>query len=135
MNEAPEYKPVLVNAEPAPRETKSSVWDWVRFYLYNLWRKPEVLRAQRELLRIVSAVKLDMSVELLPYLWQNKTECKECADMYMMLKPQVFLSQIEKILKSDHYHENSSRINAFYKKHEVDFKRSEELSAWINGFV
>jgi hypothetical protein len=134
MNDT-EYKPVVVNLEPSPQVLKSTWWDWVRFYLYNLWRKPEVLRKQRELLRIVSAVKLDMSMEVLPYLWEGRTTCKDCADMYGMLKPQVFLSQIERILKADHYHENSNRINAFYKKHEDEFKRSEALSRWINGFV
>lgn len=133
MNDT-EYKPVIVNLEPAPVEHRSSAWDWVRFYLYNLWRKPRVMRAQRELLRIVSCVKNDLNVEILPYLWENRSQCKECQDMYMMLKPQVFLSQIERVLKSDHYHENSNRINDFYKKHEDDFKRSEELSRWINGF-
>lgn len=128
-----EFKPVVGNLEPAPVERKSTVWDWVRFYAYNLWRKPAVRRKQRELLRIFAAVKLDMSVSLLPYLWENRTHCKECMDMYGMLKPQVFLSQIERILKADPYHENSSRVAAFWKKHEHDFLESERLSRWINN--
>jgi hypothetical protein len=134
MNDV-EFKPVVVNAEPAPRERSSSVWDWIKFYAYNLWRRPLVRQKQRKLLTLVSCVKRDLSTDLLPYLWENRTTCRECADLYMILKPQVFMSQIERILRTAPYHENSNRVEAFYQAHMGMFEESENISAWINGFL
>lgn len=132
MNDA-EYKPVLINPMDVPCETKSNWWDWVRFYAYNLLRRPMVRAKQRDVNRIYRAVKRDVDLLLLPKLTRNV--CMDCGKAYIILKNQQYLSMIERFLRAMPCHEHSAHYIDFWLAHRSDFEASEQLSAWINGFV
>jgi DUF1365 family protein len=53
----------------------------------------------------------------------------------MALKPQIFLSQIEMILRRMQCEQHAMVYRAFLSAHMSDFHESEELASWINGFV
>lgn len=130
-------KPVVVNGETIEKLPEPTWLDWVKYYVYNAFRKPLVWKRKRELIRLFEEVKESMDLTLLPLIWEKRFVCNACHDAYMILKPQVFMSQLEMALRfmgrdEDHIHKNLY-LN-FWGNNLGKFKRSEELAAWINGF-
>lgn len=133
MNDT-EYRTIVINAEPAPVERKSTLWDWIRYYLYNWMRKPRVIAKQKELENIWRSVRLDMALTLHPKLLANSTHCPDCQKALAILYSQKYLSMIERYLRFMPCESHAEDYAVFVKAHGPDFKRSEEISRWINGF-
>lgn len=127
-----EYKPVFVG-QPKPTPHKSTVWDWLMYYAYNLVRRPLVRKRQAEVRRIFKAIKSDVDYLLLPKLW-SRTACPDCAKAIVILTNQVYTSMIERFLRASPCAEHPEVYTDFYFDHLELFKRSESLAAWINGF-
>jgi|HubBroStandDraft_2_1064218.scaffolds.fasta_scaffold18379_6 hypothetical protein len=120
---------------PAVVPVRRARWyHYVGAWLWNLYRKPLVWKRQREILSIFHAVKSSMDQTLLPALYERRTSCESCCNAYLSLKPQVFLSSIEKILRRMQCEDHPQLFHTFLSTWETEFKRSERLSAWINGF-
>lgn len=124
----------MFEGAPPPKPPKPSLWDWIKYYLFNLYRKPMVYRRQKELLYIAQDVRHALDVEVMPKLWHARLVCKDCRDAFMMIKPQIFLSQIEMILKSYRCEDHGELFAEFLERHGAKFRRSEDIAAWINGF-
>ena len=133
-NAGPTIVPVMTNAEVAPKKPKVTLWTWICYYAYNLWRKPAVWSAQRELTWIMDDIQKALACEFYPKIENNIATCEPCRDAYMAIRPQVFLSQIEAILRRMKCDTHHHVFNRFLERHGVQFRESEELSAWINGF-
>ncbi len=128
---------VYFDGEPAPTNIKPTLIDWAKYYIFNLYRKPMVWKKQKELLAIFKEIKGDLDTRILPKLWENRIVCNQCYDAYKTLKPQVFLSQIElilKCLKKDYDHIHWPMFDSFLSHYQEKLRDSEEISAWINGF-
>jgi hypothetical protein len=134
MNEAPAYQPVIINPEELPKTPKATLWDWVKYYVWNLYRKPLVWKRQQELERTFNDLKTALEYEVLKPLWANRLHCDQCRDAYMALKPQIFLSQIHLILKRMYCRSHAGVFTEFLMRHDSQFSKSEEIAAWINGF-
>lgn len=76
-------------------------------------------------------LKLAVNSEVLDNL---DLECVDCRNAFMALKPQIFLSQIEAILRRMKCHDHPEVYEDFIRKYQQDFMKSEQISAWINGF-
>lgn len=129
-------RPIVVNGEVIEKTPDPTILDWVKYYAYNFTRKPKVWRAQRDLIEIYRQIQKALERDVYPQLIKNRTEkgCGECADAYAALKPQIFLSQIERVLKQMKCSTHHRIFESFYLIHESKFKQSEDLAAWINGF-
>lgn len=134
MNDTESTIHIITDFTETPKTPKATWLDWVKYFVFNTYRKPIVWRRQKELIRILAEVKLSLSKELLPTLWDLKSDCDHCRDCYMALKPQVFLSAIKNILENMACIDHGSFYIDFYRKNEHKFKQSEEIAAWINGF-
>jgi len=134
MEETPTYKPIIINSVEFPKPKKANIFDWISYYIWNLYRKPLVWKKQKELVEIFNTIKFALEKEVLPELWQNKIDCIDCFNAYLSLKPQVFLSQIQAVLTQMKCDEHPTVFIQFLLKYRGEFKRSEDLSKWINGF-
>jgi len=115
------------------KKPKMRWYHWIGFYAFNLYRKPMVWRKQKELQELRHKIKSALGKEMLPELWQNRLTCKSCADAYVALKSQVFLSQIEMILNHMKCDKHLALFLEFRLRHRNDFTRNEEISRWINN--
>ena len=128
---------LVTDFTPTPKTPKITWLDWAKYYIYNTYRKPLVWHKQRELKQVIDFVKAKLNQDILPVLWEKRLGCNKCLDAYMSLKPQIFLSQIRsvlKILSRDHEHSHWPMFDSFLNAHDHAFEKSEEISAWINGF-
>ena len=82
---------------------------------------------------ISTAIKKSLEVCLLPTLWDRRKSCAACYNAYLSLKPQIFLSQIELILRRMACEDHQPIFHTFLLTWEKEFKRSEELARWVNG--
>lgn len=133
MNEAPVH--IVTDFAKIPEKPKVTIWHWVKYYAFNLYRKPLVYKRQREMQDILSKVLDDLHQRFIPAL--KKRDCAECKEAFAILKPQIFLSQLRialKLLSKNYDHEHWCMFDSFLESHEEDFEKSEELSSWINGF-
>lgn len=124
-------QPILTNGESLPEKPRITIWHWIGYYLYNLARKPKVWMKQRELKEISDTIQKGLRETMYPRM--TAKPCKECREAFIALRPQIFLSQIELILKrkcSSH----SKLYEDFLFIYHNEFRRSEEISRWINGF-
>lgn len=127
---------VIFDSQPMPKPPKPSLWDWIKYYAWNLYRKPMVWRRQKELLKIYTDVKSALERDVLPQLWHRRLVCNACRDQYLALKPQIFLSQLELILKrmACEIDDHATVSRTFLSTNDFYFRRSEDIAAWINGF-
>lgn len=128
------YRPIVLNSEALPKKPRVTLIDWLKYYAYNLSRKPRVWKKQRQLLDIFHAIKNALEEEVYPLLRARMQGCSQCRDAYMALQPQIFLSQIEIILKRLKCSSHHLTFEGFLYKWEPLFRQSEEIAAWINGF-
>lgn len=133
MSEQVSVKPVYIDSTPRSVR-QAGLWDWVAYYVYNLWRKPGVWWAKRKLLRLAVDVTTAVRSELLPKLERNRFDCAECRDAYMALNGQPFVSNIRMILRRMQCADHFEIFNAFLNKYRSQFDQSEDVSAWICGF-
>lgn len=133
MTETPTYRPIVTNSEELPVLPKVTLWDWVKYYAFNLYRKPLVWKRQRQLCKLSEDLKVCLDQELLSVIRKNISVCDACRDTLVILKPQIFLSQIKMILTKFYCTDHGSMYTDFYKKHEDKFKQSEEIARWINN--
>lgn len=126
-------KPIYQGATLPPKP-KVYFWHKIHYYLYNFARKPLVFYEQKRLISIFNHVKQQLEKDLLPKLFNRLSICEDCRNSYMALKPQIFLSQIKAILSRMYCPEHAQDYKDFLNTHEGSFNRSEEISAWINGF-
>lgn len=127
-------KPIVINSESIPKKPRVMLWHWVQYYAYNLWRKPKVWRAKRALMDLSNFIHLALERTVYPELLKKLPKCQMCADAYAALRPQIFLSQIELILKRMKCSSHHAVFEVFCQLYESEFRRSEELAAFINGF-
>jgi hypothetical protein len=132
MTETPSIAVVFDGAK-APEKVRARWWHYVAAWCWNLYRKPLVIHKQRQLKEIYCRVKEDMIDTLLPVLWDKRHDCTDCFNAYMALKPQIFLSQIEMILRRMQCAEHAVVYRAFLAAHLTDFQESERIARWING--
>ena len=132
MNADTEYKPIIVNSEPRPVVRKSSVWDMVRFFVYNFLRRPAVHIKQKELKRICADVCMNMRLYLFPFI--EKNGCSDCAKAYVIISSQIYLSMIERFLRSTPCDVHLHFYRDFYSQNKSKFDLSESIAAEINGF-
>lgn len=133
MNEAPTIQAIFEGA-PAPVVHKPTAWEWITYYVWNLYRKPLVIAKQKELRKIALAIQGALAIELLPELWNVRLECRSCREFHAILKSQTFVSVIEKILRSQPCEEHPLPYARFLVDHRCEFNDSENIAAWINGF-
>ena len=124
---------VVFDAPAVTPPVKARWYHYIAAFFWNLYRKPLVIRKQRQLKAIYERVRYDMADTLLPVLWDKRNDCTDCFNAYMALKPQIFLSQIEMILRRMQCPEHALIYRAFLAAHASDFKHSEEIAKWING--
>lgn len=113
---------------------KPTYWDYVKFYAFNLYRKPLVYKRQKELVNLFNSVKTDLDERILPTLVSNK--CQQCKKAYGYLHNQVFMSQLKSVLlalSKDYDHQHWPIFESFLKSKETLFSKSEDLSRWINN--
>lgn len=127
-------RPVLTNSEIIPAKPRIMPWHWIAYYFYNWARKPKVWMKQRELTAITCNVMRDLHENVLPVILRSSITCSSCAESYMMLHPQIYLSQIELILKREKCPAHPELFYNFLITHLNEFRRSEEVACWINGF-
>ena len=132
MNDSPSVA-VVFDAPAVVPAVKARWYHYVAAFFWNLYRKPLVIRKQRQLNEIYRRVKADMAETLLPVLWDKRHDCTDCFNAYMALKPQIFLSQIEMILRRMQCQDHAVVYRAFLAAHNSDFKQSEQIAKWING--
>ena len=132
MNESPSIAVVFDGAQ-APEKIRARWWHYVAAFFWNLYRKPLVWKRQRELLKMFTLIKESMDRTLLPALWERRKTCTACYNAYLSLKPQVFLSQIELILKRMACEDHAALFHSFAVTWEPEFRKSEQLARWING--
>lgn len=130
----PTIQPILTNSPEIPHVPKVTFLDWVKYYIYNWFRKPLVWKRKRDLEKISYDIKLSLSRDVLTYLWVRKGTCRDCIEAYMALKPQIYLSQISLILRTMRCAEHPAVFDTFLHKHKVSFSKSESIARWINGF-
>jgi hypothetical protein len=134
VNDSPAVA-VVFDAPAITPPAKARWYHYVAAWCWNLYRKPLVIRKQRQLNEIYRRVKADMAETLLPVLWDKRHDCTDCFNAYMALKPQIFLSQIEMILRRMQCQNHAVVYRAFLVAHMSEFHESERLASWINGFV
>lgn len=117
---------------PKPRVTW---WTWVKYYAWNFYRKPMVWRKQKELAAIAETVKNLVRNDVLPKLYQVRSQCPRCRANYEILKPQIFVSQIELILRQFPCEDHPDITKDFLFQNSHYFTQSEQLAKWINGFA
>lgn len=134
MSEQHPATAVIFHGEPAPVTPKATLWDWVKYYVYNLARKPKVMVKQRQLIAIAENIQAAIKGEVLPVLGRRIGNCRECTDAFMALRGQVFASQIEFVIKHLRCDNHPEDFTEFVRRHGHLFRLSEDISAWINGF-
>ena len=124
---------VVFDGGQTPIKYRARWYHYVAAFFWNLYRKPLVILKQKQLRAIFERVRYDMAETLLPVLWDKRHDCTDCFNAYMALKPQIFLSQIEMILRRMQCAQHAIVYRAFLSAHMSDFHESEELARWING--
>lgn len=130
MNEGPPVA-IIFHGEQIKKAPKATIFDWIKYYIYNIVRKPMVYTKQKELLKLSEELKSSVNSEVLDDL---DLECVDCRNAFMALKPQIFLSQIEAILRRMKCAEHPETYENFLRKNQEKFMKSEKISSWINGF-
>lgn len=125
---------VIFKGEPAPKKYKATTFDWVKYYAYNLARKPKVWSENRKLLKIADEIKYALHHEVLLPLQVNAPTCQLCRNAYGALLPQFIVSQIKLTLQQFECEDHPMLLKNFLARHLNEFKKSEEIAAWINGF-
>lgn len=113
------------------KEKKSTWTQMAAYHVYNLLRKPKVWHEKREVIKIADGLHKALEAEVYQ---QTDMQCKECRDGMAALKGQVFTSNIKMVLQRLACTTHPEAFNRFYNKHKSEFVRSDEISAWINGF-
>ena len=126
---------IIYKGEPLPKKHKSTIFDWISYYVYNLVRKPFVWKKQKELGDIFDKIVFGVNTEVLPSLLKNINTCQQCREAYVILRNQVFVSQIESILNRMQCTKHKEIFTLFLNKNSHKFIQSDELSRWINGFT
>lgn len=122
----------IVYANPIDVTEKKSKWfEWVAYYVYNIVRKPKVWKERKEVIKIAQGLQESLKTEVYP---QIDMQCKECRDGAATLKSQEFTSNIHMILQRLACDTHPEAFNRFLNKHRSEFSRSDDISAWINGF-
>ena len=132
--ELPGIHPILINGEVIPKKPRVMPWHWVAYFFYNWTRKPKVIAKQRELKFLSDSMQWSLKHDLYPELLKKAPGCEMCADGYAALQPQIFMSQIELILKRMKCSSHHKLFETFYQVHAIKFRESERIAAWINGF-
>jgi hypothetical protein len=125
---------VIFDSAPLPVIPKARWYHYLAAYFWNLYRKPLVWKRQREIVQIAKDVKASLELTLLPALYERRATCTACYNAYLSLKPQIFLSQIELILKRLSCEEHPQLFRTFLITTEPEFRKSEKLARWVNGF-
>jgi hypothetical protein len=115
------------------KKPKVTIWHWIKYYVYNLWRKPRVIRKQKQLKEISEKIKSSLRKELFPQLLCTPW-CQNCREAHAALYQQIFLSQIEKVLRCMSCPQHETYFNEFLTDHGYLFRESEKIAMWINGF-
>lgn len=122
----------IVYANPIDTKVrKSTALEWVRYHAYNFFRRPKVWHERRAVIKIAEGLQLALEAEVYP---QADLRCKECREGMAALKGQVFTSNMQMVLQRLACTTHPEAFNRFFNKHKSEFERSEEISAWINGF-
>jgi hypothetical protein len=122
------------NGQRLPEKPKVRWYHWVNYYWFNLKRKPKVWQAQKKLKSISDSIYFALERDVYPVLEKRMSQCEMCADGYAALRPQIFLSQIELILKRVKCSSHPHIFANFLEIQEPKFRESEKIAAWINGF-
>jgi hypothetical protein len=117
-----------------PEYRKQNILDVISFKVYNFFRRPIVKRKQVELKSIFDVVYCAIKKEFLPAIYPNIKDCESCRNVYGSFENQIFLSQIQLILRTMECQEHFQPYVQFLLRYRHEFKRSEQISSWINGF-
>lgn len=135
VSDEPQIKPVVINSESLPQKPQIRFWHWAHYYFYNLTRRPKVWAKQRELKNISNQIRYSLEKTVYPVLTENARKgCEMCRDSFGVLYPQIFLSQIELILKRMKCSSHHRIFENFLLIHQQKFHESEKIAKWINGF-